>query len=393
MMRILVVTGEWFPDSKSGFARVVTETSRLLAGRGHRVTVLAPRLPHTTTIETSSTLEVRRILARRWPVTFTDVIEVARHGAALRSSPFDVVLAHTPGTAAGVKVARLGLPLVVVFHASGLRELRFVRARLPWGRRRIATYLSEPPRALFARVAARSSTRTLVLSEFTRSIFLTEHPKEGHRVRQVSGGVDVNLFSPGDGVSAARARLGVGEEPRLLLSVRRLVPRMGLEELLHAVAELPSQEIRLALVGGGMLEAKLRGLSAALGLGDRVLFVGSASDEELRDWYRAADVFVLPTLADEGFGMATAEALASGTPVVGTPVGATPELLKPLDSRLLTEGTSPRALAAGIRRGLTLGTSDFRRKCRDYACARLAWERAIPGWEEALREAVDETSQ
>ena len=395
-MRILVATGEWFPDSKSGFARVVTDTSRLLASRGHEVTVLAPRLEQTT-IDQHNGLDVRRTLARRWPKTLTDVVEVARHTAALRSMRFDVVVAHSPPTAVGVTAAQLAPPLVVVYHASGLRELRFLRSRLPVGRERMVTYLREPPLALLARIAAHSATRTLVLSEFAQSIFLAEHPKEGHRVRRVSGGVDVNWFSPGDGISAARARLGLRDQAlrdqaSLLLTARRFVPRMGLDELLHAVAELrASLDIRLALVGGGMLDAKLRRLCADLGLSKDVLFVGTVPDAELRDWYRAADLFVLPTVADEGFGMVTAEALASGTPVVGTPVGATPELLSPLDSRLVAEGTDPAALAAAIRGGLALATSEFGRRCRQYACARFGWDNVIPAWEGALSEAVNDS--
>jgi glycosyltransferase involved in cell wall biosynthesis len=390
-MRILVATGEWFPDSKSGFARVVTDTSRLLASRGHEVTVLAPRLEQAT-IDQHDGLDVRRILARRWPKTLTDVVEVARHTAALRSMRFDVVVAHSPPTAVGVTAAQLAPPLVVVYHASGLRELRFLRSRLPVGRERMVTYLREPPLALLARIAAHSATRTLVLSEFAQSIFLAEHPKEGHRVRRVSGGVDVNWFSPGDGISAARARLGLRDKASLLLTARRFVPRMGLDELLHAVAELrASLDIRLALVGGGMLDAKLRRLCADLGLSKDVLFLGTVPDAELRDWYRAADLFVLPTVADEGFGMVTAEALASGTPVVGTPVGATPELLTPLDSRLVAEGADPAALAAAIRGALALATSEFGRRCRQYACARLGWDKVIPAWEQALSEAVNDS--
>jgi glycosyltransferase involved in cell wall biosynthesis len=389
-MRILVVTGEWFPDSKSGFARVVTETSRRLAERGHTVTVLAPRSAQTT-FEGQETLEIRRILVRRWPVTFNDVIQAAWHSAAVRSSSFDVVVAHTATTCVGVRAARLSPPLVRVYHASGLRELRFLRSRLPLGRRRLATYLRQPPLALFTRIAARSAARTLVLSEFTRSVFLAEHPNGAQHVRRVSGGVDVSYFSPGDGVRAARARLGVRDKPPMLLTVRRLVPRMGLEELLRAVAQLyATQEIKLAIVGGGVLDAELRRLTVSLGLGDHVLFVGKVPDDDLRDWYRAADLFVLPTLAEEGFGLVTAEALACGTPVVGTPIGATPELLAPLDPRLLAKGTDPGALATAIRCGIALATDEFRRRCRDYACARLAWERTIPAWEQALAEVVDD---
>ncbi|MGH7540900.1 MAG: glycosyltransferase, partial [Gemmatimonadota bacterium] len=96
----------------------------------------------------------------------------------------------------------------------------------------------------------------------------------------------------------------------------------------------------------------------------------------------------LPTVAYEGFGLATAEALASGTPVVGTRVGATPELLEPLDASLLARGTDPAALAEAIRDGLRLATPTFRARCRDYAVRHLSWGSILPRWERVLAEAV-----
>ena len=93
-----------------------------------------------------------------------------------------------------------------------------------------------------------------------------------------------------------------------------------------------------------------------MGLEGRVELVGHVSDSELALWHRAADVFVLPTVAYVGFGLVTAEALASGTPVVGTRVGATPELLEPLDPRLLAHGTDPEDLAEATGTGPRLAT-------------------------------------
>jgi glycosyltransferase involved in cell wall biosynthesis len=387
-MRILIVTGEWFPDWRGGAARVAADTANLLGQRGHEVVVLGPKSCEPT-IEVSDGVEVRRILTRTWPRTITDPFDVMRRTSTLRASQFDVVVAHNAATTVGLRAARVPWPVVRVFHASGLRELRFLRSRLPIGRDRVLTYLREPPLALLLRIAARSATRTLVLSEFTRAVFETEAPRQAHTVRRVSGGVDTKLFVPSDGLLAPRRRLGVDCTGRLLLTVRRLVPRMGLEELLHAMAQVPaSSDFQLAIVGTGMLDERLRRLSRSLGLNGRVLLVGSVSDSELREWYRAADLFVLPTQAEEGFGMVTAEALASGTPVIGTPVGATPELLRPLDSRLVAHGSDPVALSVAIQLGFQLGTQEFRVRCREYACEHLAWERVIPAWERALAEAA-----
>jgi glycosyltransferase involved in cell wall biosynthesis len=150
-----------------------------------------------------------------------------------------------------------------------------------------------------------------------------------------------------------------------------------------------SRDLDLVIVGKGSIGDRLRRLSSNLGLGDRVRFAGQVSEDELRDWYRAADLFVLPTVAYEGFGMATLEALASGTPVVGTPVGATPELLRPLDPRLVTRDSEPDALAATISGALEIAGPEFRQRCRAYACADFAWDKVIVDWEHELEAAAE----
>ena len=81
---------------------------------------------------------------------------------------------------------------------------------------------------------------------------------------------------------------------------------------------------------------------------EHVRLIGFVPEDRLADYYRAAELFVLPTVALEGFGLVTVEALACGTPVLGTPVGATPEILEALDRRLVLPGTTPETLAGGI---------------------------------------------
>ena len=277
-----------------------------------------------------------------------------------------------------------------VFHASALRELRFLRSQLPFGLERLRTYPLALPLTCFERLAARRAASGIVaLSEFSRSLLREDHGRAGERARILPAGIDLDRFSPADGVAAARTRLGVDPDAPLLVTVRRLEPRMGVEQLLRAVQRLADRRLTLVVVGRGRLDAALRSLSAELGLEREVRFVGSVPDDELGDWYRAADLFVLPTAAYEGFGMVTAEALASGTPVVGTPVGATPELLAPLDPRLVARGTDADALADAISEALALTGPEFRRRCREYASERFSLETTIAEWERALVETVD----
>jgi glycosyltransferase involved in cell wall biosynthesis len=154
---------------------------------------------------------------------------------------------------------------------------------------------------------------------------------------------------------------------------------MGLDNLIEAMKKVAQQIPNvLLLIGGKGPEAeRLQGLVEEYKLQPNVQMVGFIPDEKLAKYYRAADVFVLPTTALEGFGLVTVEALACGTPVIATPIGASPELLGPLDGRLLTQSPAPEDLAQAI---VDFLTSSWRNELsteqlRDYVMSRYTWQR------------------
>jgi glycosyltransferase involved in cell wall biosynthesis len=383
-MRILVIASGWFADRKGGSARVATETAERLARRGHEVTVLAPRVRDEPTITRTGSLTLCRTIPRRViPATLSDMFTGWRHGQNL-ARDVDLVVSHASTVSCGFVARGLARPLVIVYHAPGPRELQFDSDRLS-GVARLRMQAVTPLVALSERISINRAERLLTLSDYTRKLLLADFPAVASRVRRVEGGVDVDEFHPGSGQSDARERLGVDPSSTLLLTVRRLEPRMGLENLLEAVAELRARvPLTLAVGGTGSLERNLHGLAESLGLQNVVRFLGAIPETQLVDWYRAADLFVLPTVEFEGFGMVTVEALASGTPVVGTPVGATPELLAPLEPRLLARDSSPASVGEAIERALELADDALRTRCRTYACERFAWEHVIDDWEAEL---------
>jgi glycosyltransferase involved in cell wall biosynthesis len=121
-----------------------------------------------------------------------------------------------------------------------------------------------------------------------------------------------------------------------------------------------------------------------------VRFVGGLSDAELVDWYRRATVVVMPSVRLEGFGLTIAEALACETPVIGTPVGAVPELLGGLDPSLLAEDNSAPALARAVNR--LLDQPDRLREAgvrgRALVAADMGWDAVAKRYLEAYRDVL-----
>jgi glycosyltransferase involved in cell wall biosynthesis len=121
-----------------------------------------------------------------------------------------------------------------------------------------------------------------------------------------------------------------------------------------------------------------------------VHLLGRVSEDALPDLYRAASVFVLPTRALEGFGMATAEALASGLPIVATRAGASAELLEDLEGSALCAADDPQALARALNPLLAAPEARSRAgaAARRHAEHVLPWDRHVDAVERAARDVV-----
>jgi glycosyltransferase involved in cell wall biosynthesis len=167
-----------------------------------------------------------------------------------------------------------------------------------------------------------------------------------------------------------------------LLSVGTIVQRKGFDVLLEALTTLGDLPWRLVIVGDRDRDraatARLDGDIARLGLAERVRSTGAVSDERLAALYAGADVFVLASRF-EGYGIAFAEALAHGLPVVGTKAGAIPETV-PDGTGVLVPPDDPAALAAALR---ALINSTPRRA--ELAAAARLHARKLPAWRDSAR--------
>jgi glycosyltransferase involved in cell wall biosynthesis len=296
------------------------------------------------------------------------------------------VVFHQPFSAAGVlKVAPKRIPKLYYFYSPAGVEYR-LRARdpksdrLPIGTGAIASILAWLEKRALQRV-----DRIIVLSDFSRRL-LEGRGLALHATTTNPGGVDLEHFHPSSDRMEVRKRLGLPLDVPVLFSLRDLEQRMGIDRLLRAVTGLLRHRQLTCVIGGsGPLRLYLEQLTHELGVEDSVRFAGHIPEQELPSYYQAADLFVLPTVSHEGFGLVTVEALACGTPVVATPVGATPEILAPLDEKLLAQDATVDSIYRAIQQALDdhLG-SDFRRRCRDYAESRYSWSRHAEALEEQI---------
>lgn len=220
------------------------------------------------------------------------------------------------------------------------------------------------------------AARVIVLSYAFKRLLVERYAVAPWRIAVVPPGVDLDAFRPGDGAEA-RVRLGLPAEKTIVLTVRRLVPRMGIDVLLEAWAQLgPDPDGVLVVVGQGQERANLEAQAARLGIQRSVRFLGRVDEAKLLDCYQAADMVVLPSVALEGFGLTALEALACGAPVIATTTGGLPEVLSGLDPTLIVPAGDAQALASRIAeaRAGALPLPDAGR-CRAHAES-FSWHRA-----------------
>ncbi len=329
------------------------ELAQGLVQQGHEVTLLVPHhLPETPDEQWVDGIQIVRYRGAGKAFEF---VQQGRQACARlwAQGAYDIVHTHFAYAALGPLQAVPALvPRVRTFHGPWDEE--------GWSEDTVSIARSVP-HLLKARVKKflrfqieaanlRGSRKVVTLSDFFRQAVIHRFAVPAERVTKIPGGVDLVRFAPAGDPQAVRRQLGLPEDRRILLSVRRLTPRMGLDHLIEAMpAVLAQYPDTLLLIGGkGPEHAHLAETTARLGLQNSVSLLGFIPHERLALYYQAANAFVLPTVTLEGFGLVTVESLACGTPVIGTPVGATPEILDALEPRLLAGSAAPDALAQAI---------------------------------------------
>lgn len=347
----------WFPDQPGGLNRYVREVYRALEAGGHAVRLVvagpAPSAPASVVVAG----DARQPLPRR----LLDLRRAA--GPVLRRS--DVVDTHFALYAVPVLAGRgRGRSLVVHFHGPWAQESRSAGQG----------GLNVTAKRAVERWVYRRADRCVVLSETFRDVLVRDYGVPEHKVTLVRPGVDLDRFAPSGDVAALKQGMGLPPAP-VVLAVRRLVPRMGLDVLLDAWAQADVGDARLVVVGDGPSRAELEDQVARSGLSSSVHLAGRVSDEDLPRWFALADLSVVPSLSLEGFGLTVLESLATGTPVVVSDLGGMGEVLPELSPSLVVPPGDVGALAERLGSAVRdPGSLPSAAQCRAFAEAH-GWDR------------------
>ena len=384
-MRILMSGMEWPGRVHGGLQVYFAELARRLAQRQHRVTALV----HGEVGVVAGGLRVVSC-APETAGPFRRALAFRRAARAISDDGIDLYNPHFALSALGAVYGGLprAVPVVCHFHGPWAEEGWIEDGARPGWHRPVALG-RYAVKKLVERLAYRRCDRFVVLSDSSARLLRATCGVSRDRIAVIPGGVDLERFRPADDIREVRRRLGLPDGRPLLLTVRRLVPRMGLDGLIGAMADVVRRtpEALLLIGGEGPARGALERRVAALGLGATVRFLGRVPDDRLAALLAAADLAVVPSTALEGFGLATLEALACGTPVVGTPVGATPEVLSGLEPRLVCDDASAEALSAKLAEALGAPAwLPSRVACRAYA-GRYDWDRIVPRVEAVFRDA------
>ncbi|RJQ52101.1 MAG: glycosyltransferase family 1 protein [Actinobacteria bacterium] len=388
----------------------VAEVSRHLARMGHEVDVFTRRddakLPQVVNwldgvrvihVDAGPPEFVRKEDLLAFMPAFTGRMAAfcRRHGR------YDLVHANfwMSGLVAAEIKKLMGIPFVVTFHALGRVRRQFQKE---------ADEFPDERFEIEDRVIAAADAVVAECPQDKQDL-IELYDAEPAKLRIIPCGFDAEELWP-IAKAEARRHLRIGGMDPLVLQLGRMVPRKGVETVVRGFGKLLWEHkvrARLLVVGGESEDpdpaatpeiARLQSIAAEEGVANAVTFTGRRSREELRYYYSAADVFVT-TPWYEPFGITPLEAMACGTPVVGSAVGGVKYTVRHGETGYLVPPRDPDALAARLARLLCdeetltlLAENALRRVNEQFTWQRVAW--LVAGlYEDVLRPKTPKTAR
>jgi D-inositol-3-phosphate glycosyltransferase len=370
MPRICLVT-HFFPPHMGGIEKVSYEQSKRLTESGNQIDVLTSKIKGRNKYPAKgvrifhfSAVNIAERIGVPYPIpsiqayrTFARVIKkcdlVHAHGHVYMSSYL-----------AGKVAKKYKKPFILTQHntfidyRSGLNLLE---------------HLND---LTIGKAVLKDADRIVVVSNKTME-YVHKLGADKSKTSVIYNGVDIDYFHPAN-KEKSRKKLDLPKNRKMILSVRRLVYKNGLDTLIESVPYVARDhpDVLFVIAGKGPSKKLIEDRIRESRMGDNIKLTGFVPDELLPVYYNAADYFVLPSASGEGLPLVLLEAMACGLPVISTTVGGTPEIIEHMKNGVLVPPKNPEAMAVTMsellsKEGMGQAIGEEARKIVE---SRFTWE-------------------
>jgi glycosyltransferase involved in cell wall biosynthesis len=235
----------------------------------------------------------------------------------------------------------------------------------------------------------KEADKIIVVSNATKN-YVSSLGADPEKMRVLHNGVDLNRFRPLTGIKGEmREKLGISKDAKVVLTVRRLVYKNGIDTLIESAKTAIKKNPKLVfiVVGKGPDFKEVKGKIEQLGIQKNFKLAGFVSDEALPGYYNVADFFVLPSKSGEGLPLVALEAMACGLPVIATNVGGTSEIINE-DYGKLVPPNSPESLAEATLEFSHKDLSALKIDLRRIVEQKYSWDRNVEKLVEIYEELI-----
>jgi len=226
--------------------------------------------------------------------------------------------------------------------------------------------------------ALKEPDKIIVVSNATKNYVLSLGA-DSEKIEVLHNGVDLERFKPLSEVKEKmRKKLGISEDACVVLTVRRLVYKNGIDTLLDSakIAAKKNPKLVFVAVGKGPDFEEVKERITQLGMQKNFRLTGFVSDEELPLYYNVADLFALPSKSGEGLPLVALEAMACGMPVIATNVGGTSEIMNEAYGKLVPPN-SPASLSEAIVEFSHRELSALKKDLRAMIEQKFSWDKNV----------------
>jgi glycosyltransferase involved in cell wall biosynthesis len=393
-LKILSLIDFFDPGFMGGAGRVFYELNLALEDKGHHLNVICRRAPESSEISTENNINFH---------TYPEIPggQFKKLGYYKRSikklflqyikteTP-DFIIVHSSSACLGLAeiFKSMNIPIVYYFHSPWHREYEIIAGKKRSLFKHLMVSTLSAVRKYHENRYINIASSVITLSQSMQNILLETH-KDIKKIPLLinPGAADLKKYFPPENQTKKleiRRKLNIDEHAFIVITSRRLIARTGVDLLINAFGDVirafhnqtTQKNLKLILTGTGASENELKQLAVDLKISEHIIFTGHVEERLLPEYYRAGDLFVMPTKELEGFGLSTVEAMATALPVIGTNIGGTPEILSKISDQLIIQECTSAAIAEKIihfikEENLQEWSKKSLKCCREY----FTWEK------------------